>query len=212
MPSVYRDAVAQFHRAVGVEQCFPAAPRQAQLIMVALRATLIEEETREFTEALSTYEADKTPEHFQHLAKELADLLYVLAGTADVLNTPLQDIQPHLAGANSLAGLVLCAHSRIVVQELTDLGRLIHAEEHPADIQDQVDGLASDLQQFALWVSVVAAVYGIPLRAVFDAVHGSNMSKMDPATGQPKFRADGKVVKGPWYRGPDLSFLAKTAA
>ena len=44
---------------------------------------------------------------------------------------------------------------------------------------------------------------------VFDAfqlVHQSNMSKLGP-DGKPIFREDGKVLKGPNYRAPDLSGL-----
>ena len=44
---------------------------------------------------------------------------------------------------------------------------------------------------------------------VYDAflmVHDSNMSKLDE-DGKPIFREDGKVLKGPNYRAPDLSYL-----
>ena len=44
---------------------------------------------------------------------------------------------------------------------------------------------------------------------VYDAflmVHASNMSKLDE-DGKPIFREDGKVLKGPDYRAPDLSYL-----
>ena len=44
---------------------------------------------------------------------------------------------------------------------------------------------------------------------VYDAflmVHDSNMSKLDE-DGEPIFREDGKVLKGPNYRAPDLSYL-----
>jgi len=44
---------------------------------------------------------------------------------------------------------------------------------------------------------------------VFDAfqlVHQSNMSKLG-TDGKPIFREDGKVLKGPNYRAPDLSGL-----
>lgn len=44
------------------------------------------------------------------------------------------------------------------------------------------------------------------IEQVFDAVHESNMSKLDE-NGKPVKRADGKVLKGPNYKEPDLSFL-----
>lgn len=44
------------------------------------------------------------------------------------------------------------------------------------------------------------------IEKVFDAVHESNMSKLG-ADGKPVVRADGKILKGPNYKEPDLSFL-----
>ena len=41
---------------------------------------------------------------------------------------------------------------------------------------------------------------------IFDAVHQSNMSKLD-AAGKPVRRPDGKVIKSDLYQVPDLSFL-----
>ena len=41
---------------------------------------------------------------------------------------------------------------------------------------------------------------------IFDAVHQSNMSKLD-AAGKPVRRPDGKVIKSDLYQAPDLSFL-----
>lgn len=43
---------------------------------------------------------------------------------------------------------------------------------------------------------------GIPYDSVFDAVHKSNMSKLDDE-GKPYLREDGKVEKGPNYQAPD---------
>lgn len=47
------------------------------------------------------------------------------------------------------------------------------------------------------------------IEKVFDAVHKSNMSKLGE-NGKPYKRADGKVLKGPNYKEPDLSFLITT--
>ena len=38
---------------------------------------------------------------------------------------------------------------------------------------------------------------------VFDEVHSSNMSKLDE-NGNPIYREDGKILKGPNYRKPDI--------
>jgi len=50
-----------------------------------------------------------------------------------------------------------------------------------------------------------AIEYGIAekLPALFDEVHSSNMSKLGE-DGKPLYRGDGKVMKGPDYRKPNL--------
>lgn len=47
---------------------------------------------------------------------------------------------------------------------------------------------------------------GIPMEEVFNRVHNSNMSKL--VDGKPVKREDGKFLKGPNYKKPDLSDLA----
>lgn len=55
-----------------------------------------------------------------------------------------------------------------------------------------------------LYVVVGLAVEcGIPVQAVWDEVHRSNMSKLGP-DGKPIYREDGKVLKGPHYSPPDV--------
>lgn len=49
-----------------------------------------------------------------------------------------------------------------------------------------------------------ACVYGIDLDAVLDEVHASNMTKLG-ADGRPVRRADGKILKGPGFRQPDIA-------
>lgn len=45
--------------------------------------------------------------------------------------------------------------------------------------------------------------FGLDLDKCFDEVHSSNMTKLGPE-GKPIYREDGKVMKGPKYRKPDL--------
>jgi len=49
---------------------------------------------------------------------------------------------------------------------------------------------------------------GINLDQVFNDVHNSNMSKLG-ADGKPVYREDGKVIKGPNYTKPDLSWVTE---
>jgi len=48
-----------------------------------------------------------------------------------------------------------------------------------------------------------AAAYGIDLDKVFNAVHESNLTKLD-GHGRPVYNDAGKVVKGPRYKKPDI--------
>ena len=57
--------------------------------------------------------------------------------------------------------------------------------------------------QYVLSGMVVAL--SIPMEEVFSRVHQSNMSKL--VNGKPLKREDGKVLKGPNYKKPDLSDL-----
>jgi len=47
------------------------------------------------------------------------------------------------------------------------------------------------------------AAFGIDLDAVFTEIHRSNMSKLG-ADGNPIYREDGKIMKGPNYSPPDI--------
>jgi len=53
-----------------------------------------------------------------------------------------------------------------------------------------------------------AVTFGWDLDEAVRRVHASNMSKLDEE-GEPIFRSDGKVLKGPNYKEPDLSDLIK---
>ncbi|GGM12035.1 hypothetical protein GCM10011594_34860 [Nakamurella endophytica] len=67
-----------------------------------------------------------------------------------------------------------------------------------------VVGVADALADIVYVAYGTAHVYGIDLDAVLDEVHASNMTKLG-ADGRPVYRADGKVLKGPGYRRPDVS-------
>jgi len=65
-------------------------------------------------------------------------------------------------------------------------------------------GVADALADIVYVAYGTAHVYGIDLDAVLNEVHASNMTKLG-ADGQPVRRADGKVLKGPSYRPPDIA-------
>jgi len=65
-------------------------------------------------------------------------------------------------------------------------------------------GVADALADIVYVAYGTAHVYGIDLDAVLDEVHSSNMTKLG-ADGRPVRRADGKVLKGPDYRPPNIA-------
>ena len=78
-----------------------------------------------------------------------------------------------------------------------------------ADAGDLV-GVADALADIVYVAYGTAHVYGIDLDAVLDEVHSSNMTKLG-ADGRPVRRADGKVLKGPDYRPPDIAAVLAAA-
>lgn len=69
------------------------------------------------------------------------------------------------------------------------------------DIVEVADALA-DL----IYVTYGAAIeHGIDLDEVIREVHRSNLSKLNPETGEPIYREDGKVLKGSDYFPPKIN-------
>lgn len=66
--------------------------------------------------------------------------------------------------------------------------------------------LAKELSDLLYVLYGFAVVYGIPIDDVFSRVHQSNMSKLG-VDGKPILREDGKVLKGPNYKEPELEGL-----
>ncbi len=73
-----------------------------------------------------------------------------------------------------------------------------------SDIDKRAKELADLL--YAVFGTIITEGLQDKIEQVFDAVHESNMSKLGD-DGRPVKRADGKVMKGPNYKEPDLSFL-----
>jgi predicted HAD superfamily Cof-like phosphohydrolase len=93
----------------------------------------------------------------------------------------------------------------------TELARLRQAlideevdELRAAAVAGDVVEIADALADIVYVAYGTARVYGIDLDAVLDEVHSSNMTKLG-ADGRPVRRADGKVLKGPDYRPPDIA-------
>ncbi len=76
-------------------------------------------------------------------------------------------------------------------------------ELREAAVAGDLVGVADALADIIYVAYGTAHVYGIGLDSVLDEVHASNMTKLG-ADGRPVRRADGKILKGPDYRPPDV--------
>ena len=80
------------------------------------------------------------------------------------------------------------------------------SEFHEAYHHEPRDHMLKELADLVYVAYQFAANEGWDLDEAMDRVHKSNMSKLDE-NGQPIFRADGKVLKGPNYKQPFLGDL-----
>ena len=85
----------------------------------------------------------------------------------------------------------------LIEEEYNELKQAVYS--YDGTITDVADALCDILYV----VYGMAHSYGIDIDECFREVHVSNMSKLGE-DGKPIYREDGKVVKGPNYRPPDL--------
>lgn len=83
---------------------------------------------------------------------------------------------------------------------------VIEGEVSQEDLKRVKAALLKELCDLQYVLSGFVVTFGLPLDEAFKRVHESNMSKLGP-DGKPIYREDGKVLKGPNYKKPDLSDL-----
>ena len=73
---------------------------------------------------------------------------------------------------------------------------------------ERLQAVAKELADIAYTLLGTVVSHGLQdeFERIFDAVHESNMSKLDE-NGKPIYREDGKILKSNRYHEPDLSFL-----
>ena len=69
---------------------------------------------------------------------------------------------------------------------------------------DQIAAQADALIDIEYYMLNCAAKKGFNMSAIFGVVHGANMAKRNPATGQFERRADGKIIKPSGWQAPDV--------
>ena len=92
----------------------------------------------------------------------------------------------------------------LIQEELEELNEALSKYEN--GFVDEKEALieVADALTDILYVTLGAGhAFGIDLDACFEEVHSSNMSKLGP-NGVPVRREDGKILKGPDFREPNL--------
>ena len=105
----------------------------------------------------------------------------------------------------------LALRRRLIEEELKELTMEMFNGAFEVSVNGDVSidtktKMAKELADLLYVLYSFAVVYGIPIDDVFYRVHLSNMSKLG-ADGKPVYREDGKVLKGPNYKEPELESL-----
>lgn len=104
--------------------------------------------------------------------------------------------------------------SRLILEECAEAADALMGRDNwrardaepPANGPMNVQHVAKELADILVVTYGAADALGIPMHRVLRRVHVSNMSKVQP-DGSVLRRDDGKILKGPNYVPPDLSFL-----
>lgn len=73
--------------------------------------------------------------------------------------------------------------------------------------EENIGPLLKEMADLQYVLSGLAVTFGLPLEQAFLDVHKSNMTKLG-RDGKPIVRSDGKLLKGPDYKEPDMKSLS----
>lgn len=115
-----------------------------------------------------------------------------------------QEIIPNLSRYGFIKKSLWDMQSRLIDEEYHEF--TVAASELFADPENNElrENLVKELSDIVFVCYQFAAAFGLDLDKAMSLVFESNMSKLDEQ-GNPIYRADGKVLKGPNYTPPDLS-------
>lgn len=80
-----------------------------------------------------------------------------------------------------------------------------YAELVEAQLDNDRENIAKEIIDCIVVLIGLGYSYGFDMQAAWNAVHESNMSKVDPLSGTVLRRADGKILKPSTYKAPDMS-------
>lgn len=106
---------------------------------------------------------------------------------------------------------LLTLRKTLIAEETKELFDEIDCAVKELEIEKNVshetfERLMKEIADLQYVLSGMVVTFGLPMQEAFRRVHISNMSKLGP-DGKPIFREDGKYIKGPNYKKPDLSDL-----
>lgn len=157
----------------------------------ALRFELIREEFEELVEAFVKCD-------IVEIADALGDIVYVVVGAAQVFGIERQVQNVYFADDTNYGKELLTTE----YQERTL--KYLRVAILNRDVESVTDILAFILKA----ADSAAEFYGIPLGAVVDAIHKSNMSKLGENGEVIRRESDNKVLKGPNYVTPTADIVA----
>jgi hypothetical protein len=97
--------------------------------------------------------------------------------------------------------------SKAALVDMVNIAKALPKESYSDDQQgiiNQVAAQADALVDIQYYMLNCAAKKGINMSSIFGVVHAANMAKRNPQTGHFEKNADGKVIKPPGWKPPDV--------
>jgi predicted HAD superfamily Cof-like phosphohydrolase len=193
-PTVF-DQVAEFHKAFGLpifEEITPADDKLREL-----RIRLLKEEYDELKAAVK----DKD---LVEIADALADMTYIICGTAHSYGITLNNgWEPEYFDFDQPPPEIIDEYPDEMNMHLVVIELLYEAYER-YEKHHHYEGIQQALFSMMMEIAALAYLCQIPFKKVFDEVHASNMTKLDPITKKPIRRADGKIIKPNGWMPPNI--------
>lgn len=193
--------VREFHQVFGHPA--PAFPTDLSPETLELRMKLVDEEADEMAEAWNAG-------NLVEVADAVIDSLYVTYGWVvclgmvdsfeeDAVPRLTEVVLPTLEVDHSIKLLLSSLHScRATLRQLVSISTTQTALPQPRT------AIRNSLERYSKLLYCLLVEIGLPADVLFEEVHASNMSKLG-ADGKPVYREDGKILKGPNFREPNLA-------
>jgi predicted HAD superfamily Cof-like phosphohydrolase len=160
---------------------------------------------RLLSEEFAEYRAAEAESDIIEVADALADIAYLVCGTAIVYGlAPKGHFSARFANFGSLLMRPALPTGDRASQRVSRMAQISRAHDAytQAEGRDDLAGINQALQDLLDAAFTCAYIYSIPLASVFAEVHRSNMAKR--VDGVVLRRADGKIIKPPGWQPPNI--------